>query len=154
MSSKRLIGPWVILSIVQSTVPILQEFFIPEVRKMKKMRFIVFQHDGAPLHFAADVRRFLNKTFSGKWIGRGGPMRWASLSSDLTPLNFFLWEHIKNGVYLSSCEDLAELKSRIHDEIKSISQKILLEVFGNISKRMNLCVSVDGGHFEHLLSMS
>ena len=67
----------------------LQEFFIPEVRKMKNMRSIVFQQDGAPPHFVADVRRFLDKKFSGRWIGRGGPIRWAPRPSDLTPLDFF-----------------------------------------------------------------
>ena len=69
MSSKRLIGSKVILSMVQSIVSMLQEFFIPEVRKM---RSIVFQQDGAPPHFAADVRRFLDETFPGRWIGTGG----------------------------------------------------------------------------------
>ena len=141
MSSKRLIGSRVILSIVQSTVSMLQEFFIPEVRKMKRMRSIVFQQDGAPPHFTADVRRFLDKTFPGRWIGRGGPIRLAPRSSGLTPLDFFLWGHLKNVVYLSPCEDLTELKSRIHNEIKSISQKTLFDVFSHISKRMNLCFS-------------
>ena len=65
MSNKRLIGSRVILPMVQSTVSMLQEFFIPEVRKM---RSIVFQQDGAPPHFAADVRRFLDKTLPGRWI--------------------------------------------------------------------------------------
>ena len=115
----------------------LQEFFIPQVRKM---RSIVFQQDGAPPHFAADVRRFLDKIFPGRWIGRDGPIRWAPRSPDSTPLDFFLWGHLKNVVYLSPCEDLAELKSRIHDEIKSISQKTLFDVFSHTSKRMNLCV--------------
>ena len=63
MSSKRLIGSRVILSMVQSTVSMLQEFFIPKVRKMHS---IVFQQDEAPPHFAADVRRFLDKTFPGR----------------------------------------------------------------------------------------
>ena len=129
----------------------LQEFFVPEVSKMKKMRSIVFQQYRAPSHFAAAVRRFLDKTFSGRWIGRDGPIRLAPRPLDLTPLDFFLWGHLKNVVYLSPCEDLAELKSRIHDEIKSTSQKTLYDVFSNISKRMNLCVSVDGGRFQHLL---
>ena len=118
---------------------------------MKKMHSIVFQQEGAPPHFAADVRRFLDKTFPGRWIGKGGPIQWAPQPSDLTSLDFFLWGHLENVVYLSPCEDLAELKSRIHDEIKSISQKTLYDVFSNISKRMNLCVSVDGGYFRHLL---
>ena len=78
MSSKRLIGP---VFFEGDTVDgpkylsMLREFFIPEVRKMKKMRSIVFQQDGAPPHFAADVRRFLDKTFPGRWIGRDGPIR-------------------------------------------------------------------------------
>ena len=81
MSSKRLIGP---LFFEGDTVDgpkylfMPQEFCIPEVSKMKKMRSIVFQQDGAPPHFAADVRRFLDKTFPGRWIGRGDPIRWAS----------------------------------------------------------------------------
>ena len=96
---------------------------------MKKMRSIVFQKDRTPPHFAADVRRFLDKTFPGRWIGRGDPIRWAPRWPDLTPLDSFLWGHLKNVVYLSPCEDLAELKSRIHDEIKSILQKKLYLMF-------------------------
>ena len=116
---------------IQSTVSMLQEFFIPKVRKM---RSIVFQQDGAPPHFAADVRLFLDKTFPGRWIGRGGLIQGAPRPSDLTPLDFFLWGLLKNVVYLSPCEYLAELKSRIHDEIKSILQKTLFDVFSDISK--------------------
>ena len=154
MSSKRLIGPFFFEGDTvdgPKYLSMLQEFFIPEVRKMKKMRSIVFHQDGASPHFAADVRHFLDKTFPERWIGRGGPIRWAPRLSDLTPLDFFLLGHLKNVVYLSPCEDLAELKSRIHDEIKSVSQKTLYDVFSNISKRMNLCVSADGVHFQHLL---
>ena len=69
MSSKRLIGP---IFFEGDTVDgprylsMLQEFFIPEVRKMKKTRSILFQQDRAPPHFAADVRCFLHKTFPGR----------------------------------------------------------------------------------------
>ena len=153
MSSKRLIGPFFFEGDTvdgPKYLSMLQEFFIPEVRKMEKMHSIVFQQDGAPSHFAADARRFLDKTFPGRWIGRGGPIRWAPRPSDLTLPDFILWGHLKNVVYLSPCEDLAKLKSRIPDEIKSISQKTLYDIFSNISKRMDLCVSVDGGHFQHL----
>ena len=93
ISSKRLIGPFFFEGDTvdgPKYLSMLQEFFIPEVRKMKKMRSTVFQQDGAPSHFAADVRRFLDKTFPERWIGRGGPIRWATRPSDLTPLDFFL----------------------------------------------------------------
>ena len=103
MSSKRLIGPFLFEGDTVNGpkyLTMLQEFFIPEVRKMKKMRSILFQQDGTPPHFAADVRRFLDKAFPGRWIARGSPIRWTPRLSDLTPRDFFLWGHLENVVYL------------------------------------------------------
>ena len=93
MSCNRFIGPFFFEGDTvdgRKYLSMLQEFFIPEVRKMNKMRSLIFQQDGAPPHFAVDVRHFLDKTFPGRWIGRGGPIRWAPRSPDLTPLDFFL----------------------------------------------------------------
>jgi len=132
MSSNRLIGPFFFEGDSvdgPKYLSMLQEFFIPEVRKMKKMRSIVFQQDGAPPHFTTDVRRFLDRIFPGRWIGRGGPIRWAPRSPDLTPLDFFLWDYLKSIVYQPPCQDLAELKNRIHHEIESVSLKKLYEMF-------------------------
>ena len=50
-----------------------------------------FQHDGAPAHFALDVREYLNNVFPNRWIGRGGPVHWPPHSPDLTPMDFFIW---------------------------------------------------------------
>ena len=36
-------------------------------------------------------------------------------------------------------------------EMKSIPTETLDNVFLNVIKTMNLCISVDGDHFEHLL---
>ncbi|CAF2265037.1 unnamed protein product [Rotaria magnacalcarata] len=47
--------------------------------------------DGAPPHFSIDVRRYLDDHFPRRWIVRGGSIRWAPRSPDLTPLDFFLW---------------------------------------------------------------
>ena len=46
---------------------------------------------------------------------------------------------------------MTELKQRIENEIKSISKTTLSNVFPNVIKRMNFCVSVEGNHFEQLL---
>ena len=50
-----------------------------------------FQQDGAPAHFALDVREYLNNIFPNGWIGRGGPVQWPPRSPDLTPMDFFIW---------------------------------------------------------------
>ncbi|KAJ4428267.1 hypothetical protein ANN_24284 [Periplaneta americana] len=41
-------------------------------------------------HFSLDVRRHLNATFPGRWIGRDGTA-WPPRSPDLNPLDFYLW---------------------------------------------------------------
>ena len=129
----------------------LQNFFILEVRRLHMVRSIIFQEDGAPAHFSTDVRQYLNNHFPDRWIGRGSPIRWAPRSPDLTPLDFYLWGHPKNNIYKSPTKDMDELKRRINKEINSISKETLSDVFSNIVKRMDLCISVDGNHFEHLL---
>jgi hypothetical protein len=48
-------------------------------------RELYFMHDGGPAHFSLVARRYLNRKFPGRWIGRGGPITWPPLSPDLNP---------------------------------------------------------------------
>lgn len=57
-----------------------------------------FQTDGAPPYIATIAPDFLDETFKRKWIGRRGPTEWPPRSPDLTPLEFFLWGHLKSVV--------------------------------------------------------
>ena len=96
-----------------------QKFFFWEVRKLRKVRSIIFQQDGAPTHFSTDVRQYLDNHFSNRWIGRGDPIRWVLRSPDLTPLDFFLWGHVKSNINKIPVKNLTELKRRINNEIKT-----------------------------------
>jgi hypothetical protein len=58
-----------------------------------------YLHDGAPAHFAREVRTWLDQNFPEKWIGRNGPVLCPSRSPDLNPCEFFLWGHMKQLVY-------------------------------------------------------
>ncbi|GBM94541.1 hypothetical protein AVEN_193025-1 [Araneus ventricosus] len=58
-----------------------------------------FQHDGAPSRFSIAMRIDLNATFGARWIGRGRPVPWPPRSSDVSSLDYFLWEHLKSLVY-------------------------------------------------------
>jgi len=135
MSKHRLIGPFFFQEdtvFAKNYLEMLQGFFIPEIRKLHKVRSAVFQQDGAPAHFSLDVRHYLNNQFPDRWIGRGGPIRWAPRSPDLTPLDFYLWGHLKNNVYKSPIKNLDELKIRIDNEVRSISKRTLSDVFFQI----------------------
>ncbi|KAJ4445681.1 hypothetical protein ANN_12365, partial [Periplaneta americana] len=74
---------------------------------------IHFLHDGAPAHFSRTARRYLERRFPDRWIGRGGPIAWPPRSPDLNPLDFYLWGHLKSLVYSSPVPDLKSLRNRI-----------------------------------------
>ncbi len=48
-------------------------------------------------------------------------------------------------------QNLDELKLNITNEIQSISSETLRNVSENMVRRVRLCMSVDGGYFQHLL---
>ncbi|GFX06491.1 uncharacterized protein TNCV_3017251 [Trichonephila clavipes] len=50
----------------------------------------LFQHDGAPAHFSADVRSASDTAYPGRWIGRGSPVNWPARLPDFSCLDFFL----------------------------------------------------------------
>lgn len=84
----RIIGPFVFeevlngetyLNFLCNILPILLEDVPLEVR-----RNMIFQHDGCPAHFAVNVREHLDRTFAGKWIGRGSLFPWPARYFDIT----------------------------------------------------------------------
>ena len=103
-------GPWRVWRrmVLQKLLKMLGNYIIfirdilPEmlenVRLQARQR-LWYQHDGAPAHFALDVREYLNNVFPNRWIGKGGTVQWPPHSADLTPMNFFIWGEMKCLVY-------------------------------------------------------
>ena len=103
--NNRLIGPFFLsdrlngeyfLHFLQEELPILLEDLPLNVRQQ-----LWFQLDGCPAHYSRPVRNWLNisKHYPERWIGRSGPVAWPARSPELTPLDFFLWGHLKALVY-------------------------------------------------------
>lgn len=111
---------------------------------------IWFQQDGAPPHFGADVRQYLDVTFPGRWIGRRGAIEWPPRSPDLTPLDFFLWGYLKSKVYFNRPNNLEELQDRIRAEVEQISPEIFERSVHSVYTRIGQCQMVGGGQIEHL----
>lgn len=112
---------------------------------------LYYQHDGAPPHYTISVRNWLDNNFPERWIGRGGPIHWASRSPDLNPCDYFLWGYLKHKVYGSKIDSLEHLVQRITEEASNINPEHLISTFDNFKKRIDLCLSQNGKHFEHLL---
>lgn len=112
-----------------------------------------YMHDGAPAHFAVNVRTHLDHQYGEKWIGRGGPIAWPPRSPDLNPLDFYLWGHLKDVVYATPVNTVDELENRINAAFEQVrhSPGIFERVRGSMSKRIEGCIEQNGRHIEHLL---
>lgn len=112
---------------------------------------LYFQQDGAPPHYVLPVRQWLQNTFPGRWIGRRGAIEWPARSPDLTPLDFFLWGHLKSVVYTPQPQSIAELRQRIIEECRSIPRHVFQNVREHVEQRLYCCLATNGQHIEQLL---
>ena len=114
---------------------------------------LIFQHDGAPPHYHHQVKQHLDQVYPDKWIGRGGPRQWPARSPDLTPLDYYLWGHMKTLVYKKKSNTREELLQRIMEACQDIRDKpdVLRESASSILKRAQLCIEQGGNHFENLM---
>lgn len=104
--------------------------------------------DGAPPHFAAAVRNYLNEEFPNAWIGRNGPIPWPARSPDLNPCDYFLWGHMKDIIYQGNLEIRAEAERLIQDTARTITPEMLRAATWGIERRLNMCLQQNGQHFE------
>jgi hypothetical protein len=74
---------------------------------------LILQQDGAPVHNANIVKNYLNEHFENRWIGTYGIIKWPPRSPDLTPLDYFLWGHLKTVVYANPPTNLINSKQKI-----------------------------------------
>lgn len=152
---EHIIGPFFIDGnrTAQKYEAMLCDDIVPAVRNIFDPDFdsVWFQQDGAPPHFALQVRNFLNNTFPERWIGRRGAIEWPPRSPDLSPLDFFFWGYLKDRVYKIKPQNLNDLQVRIIDEVALITPEILQNVQTNFYDRLAHCQSVEGRQFEHLL---
>jgi hypothetical protein len=112
-----------------------------------------FQHDGAPPHFSRQVREYLHELFPNRWFGRGGPVAWPPRSPDLTPLDYYLWGHMKTLVYEIKVDSRAALLDRIFaaaEYIRNHPENIASAIQSLLIRAEN-CVGTGGRQFEHLL---
>jgi len=99
------------------------------------------------------VRDLLDESFPNLWLGRGGPVAWPQKSRNLTPLEYYLWGHMKTLVY----ETKVDSREALRDLIFAAAEHIRNHP-GNIASatpsplmRAEKCIAAGGGHFEQLL---
>ena len=92
---------------------------------------------------------YLEELFPGRLITCVEQFPYHPRSPDMTPPDYFLWEHLKE---LCFCDPIPrtidELKAHIIRVISGIRYKTLTSLFDNILTRLEHCVDQHGGHFK------
>ena len=91
-------------------------------------------------------KNFLTCIFLGAGLGFGRPIPWPLRLPDLTPLDFFLREYVKNIVYKTPVTSLDELKFRIVAAIKT--PQMLENTWKEITYRLNILRAAKGTRIE------
>ena len=152
LSAFGVIGPYFFDNAVNGPVylKLLQETVMPLIRRLFRYNDFYFQQDGAPPHFHADVRTYLDDNVTNRWLGRRGSTEFPPRSPDLTPLDFFLWGYVKDKVYTTKPATIDELKVAIDNECSRLPIEMIHKVFNSISSRYQQCLNNNGHQFEHL----
>jgi len=115
-------------------------------------QYIYFQHDGAPAHFAQTARAWLDLQFPNRWIGRGGPIAWPARSPDFAPMDFFAWGYMRQKIFTPIRPQTPQaLRNGIQHFFNGITPAVLQNVRTGFVKRLQQCLAVNGGHYEHLI---
>ncbi|XP_060866419.1 uncharacterized protein LOC132942126 [Metopolophium dirhodum] len=107
--------------------------------------------DGAPAHNAIIVRQHLNKIFPNRWICTNGVVPWPARSSDLTPLDFFVWGYLKTAVYADTPVNLQDLKQKIQTACDILSEDQIKATSTEFLRRLESCLEHIGENFEQFI---
>ena len=152
LSARSLIGPFFFEATVtgEAYLEMLRSSILPVIRALYEKSEVFYQQDGAPPHYHRDVRAFLDENLQGHWLGRRGTFEFPPRSPDLTPLDFYLWETLKDEVYRRKPATLGDLRAKIRAVCAAIPINTWTEVAQPAARRCNRCLAANGNHFEHL----
>jgi hypothetical protein len=69
-------------------------------------------------------------------------------SSDITPLDFFLWAYVKSIVFRTPVNGLDELKTRIRNAISAIPADMLHRTWQELKYRLDVIRASNGAYIE------
>ncbi|KFM58240.1 hypothetical protein X975_25180, partial [Stegodyphus mimosarum] len=141
----RVIGPFVFTEKTVSSVVylnMLENFVFPQLEELQPHVFS--QQDGAQPHWGTIVRSSSNDHFTGRWIGRGGPIPWPPRSPDITPLDFFLRGFVKDNVYRRRVSNIDDLKARMTTAIAPVDADMLAGTWREIEYRLDILRATKG----------
>lgn len=137
-----LIGPFFFDGTVtgQRYLDKLRDDVVPALQNWPNRQNLVLVQDGAPAHHSKIARAYLDQQFTN-WIGRASKfIAWPARSPDLTPMDFYLWGHLKQKLYRGQVfPNLDVLRERIREEAAQVPLDMIRNALDNFWKRLLIC---------------
>jgi hypothetical protein len=130
----------------------LREVVLPELENgpLYDITDIIWQQDGAPLHYSLRVREFLNNNFP-VWIGRCGTVHCPPPPPTyyITPCDSSVWG-IMNEVFSQSPMDLKHLRTINDAQFENMDgdKNVCTTIVNSVAERCRSCIEQNGNHFE------
>ncbi|PNF33715.1 hypothetical protein B7P43_G11435 [Cryptotermes secundus] len=131
------------------TLKHFQEHWVSDIRQTEVHTAEPLVPDPSPFEVESDIAKLKRYKSSG----RGGPVPWPPRSPDLTPLDYFMWDHVKSLIYDMPVDNEFKLLARILvacDVIRD-TPGIFERVHQSFFRRCNACIENGGRQFQHLL---
>ncbi|KAJ3655909.1 hypothetical protein Zmor_015017 [Zophobas morio] len=130
-----------------------QQILEPFIQQLddEELQLGYFQQDGATAHTARATLEYLQQHYDDRVISLGVQHAFPPRSPDLTPLDFSIFGYLKDKVFQRQMNNLAELQHEIERWVQSIDGRMLQNIFESKKKRVNMCLELNGEHFQHLL---
>lgn len=160
MGNGSIIGPFFFRDNINGDdyLQMVNEDVVPAIDRMPRYRRrngrvqrVWWAQDGAPPHRRRIVTDRLTELFEQRVIALNREVEWPARSPDLTPLDFFLWGHLKSKVYVTPPRDLDDLEARIRAEMDVLRQdpEMIRRAVFDMLRRARVCIERDGGYVEH-----
>ena len=106
--------------------------------------------DCAPSHTSRVTQDFLKENVPN-FINKN---EWPPQSADLNPMDYSIWQLLKQKVYYGRKEKFteAELRNKLLSSWEEIDEQSIKKSIGRWKKRLNLVVSEEGGPIDHKLN--
>ena len=112
---------------------------------------ILFQQDGATWHTAEGTLDVLRFIFEDRIISRRADAVWPLRSCDLTPLDYYLWDAVKDKYYADKPETIDVLKDNIPEAIAAIQLYTIDNMLKNWTDRVCYCMASRGSHLNEII---
>ena len=112
---------------------------------------IQFRQDGATCHKAEATLHVLPTVFEDRIISRRADVVWPPLCCDLTPLDYYLWDAVRDMRYADKPETIDALKDNIREAIGEIQLHTIVNVLKNWTDCLGYCMASRVSYFNEII---